>query len=220
MRDRIKNHIIFSTTLILFAVILGVAAWYVNFSQHKIENALQKLIQEKSQTLINLSEITDRNGADDVISQIISDCSRRNEFETQLNNLASLDERELLSLQNLIEACGGFYAERKALMVSKLEQEFLSYSEIVELSLLLSDHQAHLYHVDTWNELVDLEKTRSTLLVEQKVIQEKIISNMIQGLSIHSPEVKKLVSDAQEIEVFLTVYGKKIDEIRQSLKGE
>jgi hypothetical protein len=85
---------------------------------------------------------------------------------------------------------------------------------------LLSELQENIYFsqkVVRWRELVSLEKTRSTLLNDQEVIQSKIISLLISGSTIYSKDIIGLVHDASEIGQLLGVHDHKIDELRQTL---
>lgn len=220
MKESIKNHILVGGTLLIFACALVVGVWFVHYNQANLEDALKTILSEKNKTLIDLADITDRNGADETITRIVSDCARRGEYESLLVKLSSLNMRDLLALQNLTDACGSFYAERKALMVSKLELEYVHYRETADLLSLLTTHEATEYHTEEWSELVELEKVRSSLLTEQESIQEKIVSVLIQGLSVQSTEVVKLVQDAQEISDLLGVHNSRIDEKREFLKSE
>lgn len=217
MKDKIQNHITISLALMFVIVTILGGVWLVHFNQRELEASLRDALVAKEVRLLELAQITDRNGADDVVTQIIADCSRRSEFESLLVRLGDLNEKDLLVLQNLEDACGGFYAERKALMVSKLEQEFQSYSEIVKFLLLLTSHDSDSYQVAEWNVLVTLERERSDLLTEQRSIQKEIITALIQGSSVQSSRVRDLVRDAQEIGELLTVHDRKIDEKRGAL---
>lgn len=217
MKDKIQNHITISLALLFVAGTILAGVWLVHFNQRELEASLRESLELKELRLQELAEITDRNGADEIVTTIIADCSRRSEFESLLVRLADLNGKELLTLQNLEDACGGFYAERKALMVSKLEQEFQSYSEIVKFILLLSSHDSASYRLTEWNDLVMLERERSELLTEQRVLQEEIIVALIQGASVQSTRVRDLVRSAQEIAELLTVHDQKIDEKRNIL---
>ncbi|MCD5381715.1 MAG: hypothetical protein LR017_00180 [Candidatus Pacebacteria bacterium] len=55
-----------------------------------------------------------------MIASIITDCPNRTEFESLLARLHLLQHRELIRVQQHFNACGDFYAERKALMVARI----------------------------------------------------------------------------------------------------
>jgi len=217
MKDRIQNHAVIASVLLFFVVTILAGVWLVHFNQRELETSLRASLELKEKRLQELADITDRNGADEIVTKIIADCSRRPEFESLLVRLSELNGKELLTLQNLEDACGGFYAERKALMVSKLEQEFQNYSETVKFLLLLTSHDSVSYHVADWNALVTLEQERSDLLTEQRVLQKEIITALMQGSSVQSTRVQDLVHEAQEIAELLTVHDRQIDEKRDAL---
>jgi len=217
MKDRIQNHAVIASALLFFVVTILAGVWLVHFNQRELETSLRASLESKEKRLQELADITDRNGADEIVTKIIADCSRRPEFESLLVRLAGLNGKELLTLQNLEDACGGFYAERKALMVSKLEQEFQNYSETVKFLLLLTSHDSVSYRVADWNTLVTLEQERSDLLTEQRVLQEEIITALMQGSLVQSARVQDLVQEAQEIAELLTVHDRQIDEKRDAL---
>jgi hypothetical protein len=201
--------------LIVIAILIGV---YVSHeSQEKVEESLLTLVNEKSAHLAELALITDRNGADEIAERIIADCTRREEYESYLIRLGSLSKQELVTMQNLFENCGSFYAERKALMVSRLAHEYESYAEYVALLAELRDVTVQKSNQEIFSEIVTLETERSTLLTEQAVIQEDIITHLISGKTAQSIEVTTLVQEAQQIAELLTVQDKRVDVLRASL---
>ena len=215
MKNFLHNHlqISFSLTLIALAIILG--TWVAHNQKERFEEEVMAQLNEQRAYMFSLIEITDRNGADETISNIVADCPRRNDYEALLIKLDGLSKRDLITVQNLFESCGNFYAERKALMVAKLEREYEIYTMLTTLLTTLSTKDIAAYEVGKWNELIALEKARSTFLTDQSVIQEKIITALISGSSVTSSEVSVLLQDAQEIGQLLTVHDQKIDEMRQ-----
>lgn len=220
MKDSIKNHVLIATSLVVLALAFIIGVWVAHHNQRVLEATLRIVLSDTQVSLIELAEITDRNGADETISKIVSDCAQRAEYEALLAKLSTLNKKSLIDFQNLSDACGSFYAERKALMVSKLETEYLQYRETADLLFLLTTHDRALYRLDEWSELVELEKTRSALLLEQKSIQEKIVSALIIGASTQSAEVLQLIEEAQDVGDLLGVNDRKVDERRTSLKNE
>jgi hypothetical protein len=217
MKDKIKNHAQISLVILLTILAIVSSVWLTNRNQQKIEGALRGILDDKYALLTELSEITDRNGADETITRIVADCSKRTEFESLLVRLAELDRKDLLVLQNLSDACVGFYSERKALMVSRLEDEFDQYSEFVTLLSVLTTNDLEKYGLQKWDELIMLEGIRSSLLTEQKEIQERIISELILGTPVNGAVIKAMSKDAEEIAEVLGIHDKKIDTIRESL---
>ncbi len=218
MKERLQNHILIASILLFVALAFVLGTWFVHFNQRELESAIRSQIGEERTTLMTLADITDRNGADDIIAATIADCSRRDEYESLLVKLSVLSKKELLTLQNLFEGCGSFYAERKALMVGKMERELQNYDDLITLLGTLSQHDLTSYNLDVWRELVTLERTRSTLLSDQKDIQADIISALILGESVSGERVSSLVVEAQEINQLLTVHDRQIDEKREKLR--
>lgn len=214
MKENLQKHVIVSMVLFGIALVFVGGTWFVHHNQRAMETQVRTMLKEELEYMRTLAEITDQNGADDVTESIISDCPRRNEYEELLNSLATLTKRDLIAVQGLSESCGSFYAERKALMVSKLEREYTQYTKLLTLLAMLSEQDIELYNEKMWEEIVMLEKSRSTALRDQENLQSEIISALISGASVQSIQVTKLTQDAQDISELLVVYNQRIDEIR------
>jgi hypothetical protein len=217
MKDYLQAHLGIALHLLGIVVAICAGAFVANHNQHNIETYIRDKAIVQNAYLLELATITDRNGADAIIENIVSDCPRRNEYESFLNSLGSLSKRDLITVQTLYESCGNFFAERKALMVSKLERELAWYQELIVLLEELDSNAPDRATFNSWQELVTLEKMRSTLLTEQSAIQEKIITLLISGSTAYSKDVGALVQDAQEIRDLLNVNDIKIDTLREGL---
>ena len=203
-------------TGIAFALCAG--AFVAHHNEAEATTKLQDALETQIALMSELATVTDRNGADETISSIIEDCPRRVEYETLLNELGSLSKKDLITVQNLFESCGSFYAERKALMVSKLVRELgVAQQYNATLSLFKRDTQ-EIYNLNMWQELVALEQTRSSLLSDQTQIQSKIIALLMSGHTAQSADVRALVHEAQEIGELLNVRDHEIDKIRSKLQ--
>jgi hypothetical protein len=167
---------------------------------------------------MDLAVIADRNGADEAVANIISDCARRSEFDTLLTSLATLSRPQLLMLQNMYESCGAYYPTQKAIMVLRLEELYRYYSELstVQSTLIANDAESEARVVE-WGELVALEKTRSELLHEQNALQQSIINELIQGSRPGDATVRSSIDEAQNIAELLSVYDTRIDNLRNGL---
>jgi hypothetical protein len=217
MRKFIEENLLvsFILTLVAVAVVLGVGV--AEYNQGDAEAHIEKLITAQESILKNLASITGRNGADTIIESIVSDCSRRTEYEALLMSLETLSKKDLIASQNLFEVCGNFYAERKALMVAKLERELEVYTDYVALLSQFREDPERMQKLEKWKELVSMEGTRSSLLNDQVLIQSQIITYLISGSSVLSKEVVALVQDAGEINDLLGVQDYRISELRLSL---
>jgi hypothetical protein len=213
-----RDHM-YTTALCVLAVALILGAWMAHRGQSHLAVALTEQSALVRQTMASLAVLIDRNGADETIAGIVTDCVRREEFEALLIKLSVLSKQELLSAQTLFESCGDFYPTQKALMVMRLKREYAAYTELHNLKERLvavgdtaQDDRVH------WEELITLEETRSELLIEQTALQGTIIHELVRGFRATSSEVRTLVAEAQEIAELLSVYDTRIDELRGLLQ--
>ncbi len=218
MKAYLERHIQIALHLLILASAIVVGSVTANYNQRHIEEEIVQRISKQSDYLYELALVTDRNGADVAIETIVADCGRRDEFDALLIKLGSLHKKDLVTLQSLYDSCGNFYAERKALMVSKLERELESYTDHVSLLSILDADAIHTTRLPEWEELIAHEKTRSSLLSEQSILQTKIISLLISGSPKESAEVNQLVRDAQDTWDLLGVEDHTIDVLRENLK--
>ena len=140
----------------IFVVFFG-ASLYIKDAQSEYILQTQLTIAEQETRLAAIAELTARDGADAVVSEIIKDCSSENRerFDTLLGLLSQLRGAELREVESLFNACGNFYAERKAVMVARLSREFEVYEDLIEiLSLFDQKAQSITYDVSGWREFV------------------------------------------------------------------
>ncbi|MAZ30310.1 hypothetical protein CL655_03440 [bacterium] len=213
-----RNHHIVITLGVGLALCFAFASLYIEQSQRTTVLTLERAIAKQEQRLTTLAELTAQNRADAVAEVIIRDCSpdSRRQFEQLLNNLANLTATELDDISRLFDACGGFFAERKAVIVARLEREFEVYNEYVSLLTALEPAAVSEYPVLTWQSLVDFERERGDLLSEQVDIQGEII--VILQTGVPDPDVleAKLVR-AQQVSNRVAELNTTIADIRQSL---
>lgn len=205
-------------SLVLIAGSIMLGSWVAHTNQKDVERMIRERITAQEKIMLTLATLTDHNGADETIENIVGDCSRREEYETLLVSLEKLSKKDLVSTQNLFESCGSYYAERKALMVGKLEREFQSYEDFVTLLKELRDDSEVSRNINIWREMVELEKNRSTLLSDQSQIQSNIITLLISGSTATSKDVVLLVREAGEMGELLSVGDHKIDELRKAVE--
>lgn len=218
MKDYLSTHLHIAAHLAVVALSIVIGAGFAHYANSSTVANIYTQLTEQNAYMLTLADITDRNGADAVTATIISDCTRRTEYESLLNNLATLQKKELVTLQNLFEGCGSFYGERKALMVARLDREL---ENLTNLNILLTSLNAEglsLQDLERWNALVALEKQRSGLLADQARIQSDIITQLILGFGPTSAGVSKLVGEAQEIGQQLSVQDSQIDDLRNAIQ--
>lgn len=218
MREFVYRHRYTTGALLVLLCALVIGSWIAHRGQERFTDALTEEIGEQRQVISDLARITDRNGADEVIGSIVTDCARRDEFDALLIRLGTLSKQDLLLAQSMFESCGEFYPTQKALMVVRLEQEHDEYVRLWALQDSLIESERGLEDDrELWSELVTLEKTRSELITDQWNMQEQIINALIQGASVSSADVRTLVSEAQEAGELISVYDNRIDELRVKL---
>jgi len=202
------------------ALTLFFASLYIKAEKEEFVINTQLKISEQETTLAAIAELTDHDGADAVVERIIRDCSieNRDRFDTLLSKLALLRGSELAEIEKLFDACGNFYAERKAVMVARFEREFEVYSDFIEL-LAVADTKTDRYEEDkeAWGSLVTMEKERSELSTRLVSIQGEIIVALRAGTSVSSDGIQTLLVEAQQIKDRLVELGSQIDQKRQEI---
>lgn len=217
MNDYLREHLQVALHLLLLAMTITAGAFVAQYNVRTVVEDVTAQLAMQESYLREIAVLTDQNGADTTISKIISDCPRRDTYETLLSSLGTLDTKNLVALQNLSESCGNYYAERKALMVSKLERELENFSGSLGLLKTLDDTHARTYNENAWKELVALEKIRSELLTDQNRIQIDIITKLILGSTQYSKDVAALITEAGELNELLSVQDHMVDNVRAQL---
>lgn len=179
------------------------------------------LISEQETLLASIAQTTARNGADEVTERIIRDCSgaERTRFDELLGSLdKGLPRAELIELERLFGRCGNFFAERKSVMVARLQREVEIYETFVNqlANLSESDVQAE-YRVEEWKELAALETKQSKLFSELVAVQDKIITSLLAGNIASSEEITTILQDANELKETLLVTNAQASNLRSSL---
>ena len=217
MKQSLQQHIAIAVHITILAIVLCVGAFVSYYSKKNTEASITSLAHEYEKRMYTLSEITDRNGVDDEIGEIIKNCPRQNDFESYLIRLSTLSKQELIEMQSLFDVCGITVSEQKSLMVAKLNRELESYIEI--LTLLEKFDKTHIFAVrqSQFSSLVQIEKERSAFIYEQVTIQQKIITLLISGYTAQSAEVSVLLSEAQHITKLLDESNQRADEIRTQI---
>lgn len=217
MRDSLRQHFSIAIHIGILIVTICVGVLVVHQNEKEARNSIVNSLSLHEKEIVELAQITDRNGADVETAYIISDCPRRSDYEGYLVRLASLSKQELITMQNLFEGCSPFFVEQKQLMVFKLEKELESYTNYLSLLKSFQDTTEYDSRFKDFTALVTLEKERALLLVDQTNIQGDIINFLISGKSPQGAEVSNLLSEAQQIKELLDVLDLRVDEIRTGL---
>lgn len=200
--------------VLIALAVAGSALWYVKETQETVTGALSQRIIETRATLVTLATQTDRNQADDVVNDVIVDCGSRQEFESLLSRLATLERDELLRTKELFDLCGDFFAVSKAFMVSRFERERDVFNDYIELYQELSGGDRYTELQNTWNRIFFLEEQKSDLLTEQVDIQRAIIDLLLEGESTTSDKITDHLTRAQEVAQLLLEADQEVDALR------
>jgi len=216
-----------STQKLIGFFILGITLVYFLISNiaesrfQNLESQTRLLISQQQAILATIAETTARNGADSVTEQIIKDCplSERSAFDTLLGNLDSgLTQLQLVELERLFGRCGGFFSERKSVMVSRLAREIEVYETYVnQLGTVLGEDVALEFHIAQWNKLAEEEQKQSELFSQLVNKQDQIITTLLSGKSANSTEIKEILREVNEIQGSLVVANKQVTNIRSEL---
>jgi hypothetical protein len=219
-----KHHKTLSRVLAGVLCIVVLYTFATVLMQLRLKNLREQIVLEisKQQTLlVSVAETTARNGADVVTESIIRDCSvpERTEFDDLLGRLdKGLSGTELTKLENLFGRCGSFYAQRKALMLSRLGREVEVYITLVEqLKTLTSSSAFETYKVDGWKQLVEQEKVQSELFSSLVVQQDAIISTLISNKRSDSEEMKAILQEVRETQESLLTANREAASTRATL---
>lgn len=205
--------------IIVALVFLG-TSWYVHESEADMAAEIKLLIAEQEVTLSSIAELTDRDGADSVVSNIIKDCApaERERFDSLLARLSTLNAMELVEVDRLFASCGNYYAERKSAMVARFQREYEVYEAYVDLLSHINSKAALIeYPRETWGELVSLETMRSKLASELVQIQLQIITELRAGAGVSSDAIQVQITQANEVKESLSFTGVQIDRLRENV---
>ena len=203
----------------MFISVLYVS-WYVHSVQENIKVTTQLKIAEQKKVLGVLFEVINNDGADAVVEAIIKDCSieNREHFDTQLGNLANLKGQELVEMEQLFNACGNFFSERKAVMVARLQREYEVYLDLIEIFSAIDSNVEELTHnAGSWGTLVELETKRSVLSTKLVAIQGSIIDSLQVNVSINSDQMQATLVEGQRMKEELRVLSGEINQLRQAV---
>lgn len=204
--------------LLLACCVFFAASLYVKSVQEKYVAHTQALVDEQELTLALMAQQLESELSDDVVSEIIKDCSTENRvrFDELLGKLSELRGAELLEVKQLFNACGDYFALRKAVMTARFEKEVDVYRDLVEI-LTLSHPKAETitHNPEKWQSIVELEKQRSSYSSALVDVQGQIIELLIAGMPVSSEAVQTLLAKGQDARVQLVNLGQQIAEAKR-----
>ena len=212
------------TLLIAAFVFIGVVFWTVSYvldlQEQKLSASITDAVNTQHQRLVELAELTDKNGTDPVVQEVVVDCKIKDRvrFDELLSELSTLTPAELNEIQSLFDNCADYFARRTQLMTELLRREYEYYSTLVNL-LTTTEEPASInrYGVSQWEKVVELESRRSQIFAERVRIQEEIINDLKAGERPNSKTVLDRAAEANEMTEELLVIDKQCDELRERL---
>lgn len=220
MGTQLSNTKILIGSAVFVGIVFFTASYFVEQNKKEVVASVTLAIVEQEKTLSNLAQITDKNGADPVVESIIVDCklTDRMRFDELLGGLTSLTQTELKETVNLFDKCADFFAQRKKLMVARMEREYEVYESMVDMLSILDDPiTITKFDVAGWKKIVDFEKRRSEIFSARVQIQESIISDLIAGKAPNSKEILNQVAEAQAMTEEVLVIDSQSDALRAKL---
>lgn len=215
-----KYQSLFTIALIvLLAVLVGLFIASERLEAFEATATLQ--VAEQKNVLNTIAETIARNGADSVTESIIKDCpvDERLRFDSLLGQLdGGLSQAELRELDLLFSSCASFFADRKALMVTRFAREVEGFEAQVQLlDTLTTTNEMDNYQVATWQELLNQEQTQSQKFADLVEAQAAIITALISGESAASPAVVAILTGVTETRDELVFWRTKAAETRATL---
>ncbi len=179
---------------------------------------LDAAILIQSDNLRGLAEITRVNGADATTDRIITDCSagERERFDTLLDKLqANISETELNELTTLFYSCGSFFADRKAVMATKLQREVEILSDYIDLRSIVSGKSSEgASQLEAWKKLAESELKTAEYFKDLVQLQGKIIILLGNGQTPTSPEVLAILSQVNTVRGQMLVLSDQIEVLK------
>lgn len=217
----INRHRSMITIMLIVLVAFFGANLVVKERLEDLTNTIKLQISEQETLLATIAETTARSGADEVTESVVKDCNvnERTDFDTLLGQLdKGLSNAELTKLERLFGRCGGFYSERKAVMVARLERELEVYkAHIAQLETIADKSTVEAYNVEGWSNLVAEEKKQSELFTQLVGQQDMIIKTLMSGKNPASPEIQTILNEVKQAQELLIVANRQAAEQRSEL---
>lgn len=211
--------------LITVVVIIcsGVTAWqYVQQKQTALLDTINGNIATQEIALYETMKLLDRNGATDEINVIVRDCSseKRNQFDALLAKLdAGLSNEQLLQLKTLFDQCGNFYALRRSIMATQLENQVTQYDMLLSLYARIAEDETSANKGTVWHDLSDKQLKISTHFARLVAIQGEIIDELLDGKQAGAQSIKTLLDEAQGIQDTIGVLNIEINNVRANAES-
>jgi len=212
------------TLLIILVVILGLtvlaAIQIADQRTATYQTLVTTQINEQTQRVSTLAEATARTQVADTVGAIVQDCPlpKRVEFDQLLGQLDDgLSRADLLTLDQLFDACANIQALRKAVMVDRLNREIAVLDTYSQQLQSLKGQSEPLADVATWQAVAALEATQSDGFAGLVVAQKQIIDALLEGKTADSPEMIMILDTVREIQESLLLSNTQAAQLRAGL---
>lgn len=167
-------------------ILMGVAAvcaavsWYVTDATQTLTANLERAADEQAESVTTLISLSARNLVTSEIDRVVTSCDeeQKQTFEALLNQLATLSQAELTTLQTLFDACARDNAARRTAMAYALATAYQHLATLVEALEPIRPQQSLQYPLETWGTIVERERERAALLRELVALQGSIIADL------------------------------------------
>ncbi len=215
-----KRILFISAALLLIAVCLFCVWFTIHSVKMQFVQHTKDALALEEQKLITLAELTSKERVDATVDAIISDCTVENRarFDEQLSMLPMLRGVQLSEIEQLFNMCGDFYAQKKAIMVSRLQSQFEFFSTLaVLISRIDTRVTAETYNISLWNQFIVLQTKQSELSLALVDIQGAIILQLKKSADVRSDVLQALMVDGQKTRDALSSVSAEIENIQKQL---
>lgn len=213
-----RTNIIFG-----ICVVIAVAGFFYGQQQQQVASQITATLvaqYEEQQAVVEkvATSLQSTKAVDSVFSDIMRDCEApaREQLDTYLSSLQSLNQTELQSLTDLYATCGNYFEMQRALKAKRLQLEVMQlerqYSAYTALHSKTAD--AALEH---WNQRASLENEMATMMLRVSEIQAEIIDALLNGQLPSSGVVQTLLVAAQELRENISFKAQEIATLRDSM---
>jgi len=216
-----KLTLIICASSLLLALGIFCIWFYIHTVQLQYVQHTKDALAVEEQKLISIANLTSNDRIDATVESIIIDCTIENRarFDQQLSILPQLKGLQLTEIEQLFYMCGDFYAQKKAVMVSRLQSQFEFFSTLVLLTSHIDTRVTPLtYKMSQWTEFVELQKKQSDLSLKLVDIQGAIILQLKKNTSINSNELQALVVDGQKTRDAVSAVSVEIETVQKQLQ--
>lgn len=210
-----------TTIVLILAVLILILTFfaikYLAATQNKATlEALEQAVANQEVVLLKLSDLTRANGSDTATQRIIVDCApnERKQFDALLDSLSgAIKPTELNELDTLFYKCGGFYADTKSVMATRLVREVEVYSEYQKLrSVLRTNNDTENKQLIAWRELAEAELKTAESFNKLVQLQGTIISQLRSGKPSTAPEIVSTLGEVSNVRGQMLMLSKQIEE--------